>query len=306
MVEIEKNKECVARAAFRALRPVQWVKNSLVAAPLFFAVADPEQGLRRKETLLPAVVTAICAAVIFCAISSGIYLLNDIHDRAEDALHPVKRYRPVASGALPVMIAAWMSAALLTIGLIASAAVSRAFFAIAFAYVVLQVFYSIGIKRILLLDVVAIACGFVMRAIAGAVAIKVDISPWLILCTFFISLFLALCKRRQEKVVRSIGEQRHSVKSYGLTLLNLLITIAATSTIISYSLYTVSAETVAKFGTMRLGYTIPFVVFGIFRYLHLVFVKDEGERPERALFSDVGILLAVALYLATFAAIIAL
>ena len=180
------------------------------------------------------------------------------------------------------------------------------FCAIAGIYVAMQFAYTLLLKRVALLDVVVIAIGFVMRAIAGAVAIKVDISPWLVLCTFFISLFLALCKRRQEKVIHAESEQRHSVKGYGVTLLNLLISIAATSTIIAYSLYTVSAETVAKFGTRRLGATIPFVVFGVFRYLYLVFTEKQGERPEQTLLSDAAILVTVALYLTAFATVLAL
>jgi 4-hydroxybenzoate polyprenyltransferase len=199
-----------------------------------------------------------------------------------------------------------MAAALLAVGIASAFALSRNFGAVTAAYAALQTAYTLLLKRVPLLDVVILAAGFVLRAIAGAVAIRVEISPWLVLCTFFIALFLALCKRRQEKTLRLEDEQRPSVRGYGVALLNLLISISATSAIVAYALYTVSAETVAKFGTARLGFTIPFVVFGVFRYLLLVFTKDEGERPERTLLTDAGIILTVALYLVAFAAILAL
>lgn len=290
----------------RAMRPAQWVKNALVAAPLFFAYGDQFQGLSAAKALAPAAATSFLAVISFCLVSSGIYLFNDILDRAEDALHPVKRFRPIASGELSVAAARAASAILLLVGLGLASALGGKFCAIAGIYVAMQFAYTLLLKRVALLDVVVIAIGFVMRAIAGAVAIKVDISPWLVLCTFFISLFLALCKRRQEKVIHAESEQRRSVKGYGVTLLNLLISIAATSTIIAYSLYTVSAETVAKFGTRRLGATIPFVVFGVFRYLYLVFTEKQGERPEQTLLSDTAILITVALYLTAFATVLAL
>lgn len=293
-------------AAVRAMRPVQWIKNGLVVAPLFFAWADPAQGLAGRGSILAAGRTSILAALAFCLVSSGIYLVNDIRDRDDDARHPVKRLRPIASGALPVALARVEAAALLAAGLAGAFAISRHFGAVAAAYAAMQAAYTLFLKRVPLLDVVVIAVGFVLRAIAGAVAIRVAISSWLVLCTFFIALFLALCKRRQEKTLRLEGEQRRSVKGYGVTLLNLLISISATSAIMAYALYTVSAETVAKFGTARLGFTVPFVVFGVFRYLHLVFTKDEGERPERTLLTDPGIILTIALYLAAFAAILAL
>ena len=294
------------QVVFHSLRPAQWIKNALVAAPLFFACADPAQGIGGREAFLRAAATSLLATLSFCLVSGGIYVMNDIIDRDDDARHPVKRLRPVASGALPLAAARLLSAASLALGLGAAFAVSRPFGGAAAAYAALQFLYTLFLKRVPLLDVLVIASGFVLRAIAGAVAIRVDISPWLVLCTFFISLFLALCKRRQEKVVHLEGEQRRSVRGYGVGLLNLLISISATSTILSYALYTVSADTVAKFGTARLGLTIPFVVFGVFRYLHLVYSRDEGERPERTLLSDCGILATVALYLAAFAAILAL
>lgn len=293
-----------ARTMLAAMRPGQWVKNALVAAPLFFAWGDPGQGLGSKAALAAAAAKAVAATLAFCAVSSGIYLFNDIRDRREDARHPVKRFRPIASGALSVGSAAALAALLLAAGIGVAFAASTAFGVVAAAYAAMQVLYTLVLKRVVLLDVIVIAIGFVMRAVGGALAIGVAISPWLVLCTFFLSLFLALCKRRQEKIMRDENEQRRSLKSYSVALLDILIAISSTLAIASYALYAVSAETVAKFGTHRLAYTVPFVVFGVFRYVHLVFVESCGERPERTLLTDGTILATVFLYLVAFAVIL--
>lgn len=293
-----------ARTMLAAMRPGQWVKNALVAAPLFFAWGDPGQGLGSKAALAAAAAKAVAATLAFCAVSSGIYLFNDFRDRREDARHPVKRFRPIASGALSVGSAAALAALLLAAGIGVAFAASTAFGVVAAAYAAMQVLYTLVLKRVVLLDVIVIAIGFVMRAVGGALAIGVAISPWLVLCTFFLSLFLALCKRRQEKIMRDENEQRRSLKSYSVALLDILIAISSTLAIASYALYAVSAETVAKFGTHRLAYTVPFVVFGVFRYVHLVFVESCGERPERTLLTDGTILATVFLYLVAFAVIL--
>lgn len=293
-----------ARTMLAAMRPGQWVKNALVAAPLFFAWGDPGQGLGSKAALAAAAAKAVAATLAFCTVSSGIYLFNDIRDRREDARHPVKRFRPIASGALSVGSAAALAALLLAAGIGVAFAASTAFGVVAAAYAAMQVLYTLVLKRVVLLDVIVIAIGFVMRAVGGALAIGVAISPWLVLCTFFLSLFLALCKRRQEKITRDESEQRRSLKSYSVALLDILIAISSTLSIASYALYAVSAETVAKFGTHRLAYTVPFVVFGVFRYVHLVFVESRGERPERTLLTDGAILATVFLYLVAFAVIL--
>lgn len=283
-----------------SLRPAQWLKNGLVVAPLIFAFGDPGQGLSSSGALAHAAVKSAIAAISFCLISSSVYLFNDIRDRAADALHPVKRLRPIASGELSVPAASRASAALLGAGMLLAAASGRGFLAIAAAYVALQAAYTLFLKHIALIDVVVIAVGFVMRAVAGALAIKVDISPWLVLCTFSLSLFLALCKRRQEKVVRAESEQRQSLRNCGVGLLNILVSAAAALTVAAYSLYTVSAETISKFGTRRLCATIPFVAFGVSRYLYLVFTGKQGERPEHTLLADGMIAATVLLYLVTF------
>lgn len=290
-------------ALLRALRPQQWVKNLFVMAPLFFAWGDAGQGVGLDR--LDRLVVSIGAAAVFCMASGAIYLLNDIHDRREDSRHPFKKFRPIASGELPVATAAVAAAALLAAGLASAAAIGRGFLLAVAAYAMMQCCYTILFKKVALLDVIVIATGFVLRAVAGAVAIHVDISPWLILCTFFISLFLALCKRRQEKVVHVAEAQRTALKGYSTRLLDLLVGIAATATIIAYSLYTMAPATIEKFGTDRLFATIPFVLFGLFRYLMLVFTRNEGERPEKTLLTDGVIIATVVLYLASFCAILA-
>lgn len=300
MATLRKN----AAALLSAIRPVQWVKNLLVLAPLFFAWGDAGQWVRADR--LRCTCLSIAATAVFCIVSGAVYLFNDIRDREDDARHPIKKFRPVASGELGVHAAAVAASALLVAGLAASAMIGKGFLASIVAYTAMQCCYTIILKRLALLDVIVIAIGFVLRAVAGAVAIGVDISPWLILCTFFLSLFLALCKRRQEKVVHVADAQRISLRDYSVRLLDLLVGISATATIISYSLYTMSPATEAKFGTDYLFATIPFVVFGLFRYLHLVFARNEGERPERTLLTDGVIIATVFLYLTAFCLILRL
>lgn len=290
----------------RAMRPVQWVKNAVVVAPLFFAYGDPAQGLAQPGRLCHAATRSLAAAVVFCLVCSGVYLFNDILDRREDAAHPVKRFRPIASGEVPVRLASFAAAILAAAGLAAAFALPFPFGALVALYLLMQLVYTLALKRVALLDVVIVAAGFVLRAVAGAVAIRVAISPWLVLCTFFLSLFLALCKRRHEKTARSAEQQRSAMKGYSARLLDMLVAISATLAILAYSLYAISAETVAKFGSSRIALTIPFVVFGIFRYIWLVFRRDQGERPEKTLLTDWAILASVALFLLAFATILVL
>ncbi len=280
-------------AWIRLMRPEQWTKNGLVLAAFFFAYWDPDQNLR-EQGIRPFALSA-AATLLFCLASSGVYALNDWRDRVADRLHPVKRLRPVASGEIPPRTALAMSGGLLAAGLFGSL-FSPALSAILAAYTLLQFLYIFHLKHLPIADVFAIALGFVLRAAAGAAVLPARISPWLLLCTFLLALFLALCKRRQEKTMRSEGEQRRSVRSYPTQLLDSLIAISAAATIVSYALYTLSPETIARFGTPRLGLTIPFVVFGIFRYLHLVYGGHAGERPERVLLTDAAMIATVILY----------
>lgn len=283
---------------WRALRPNQWTKNGVVLAAFGFGYWDRSQGLSVADGLT----RALPAALIFCLISSGMYLLNDVHDRAADRVHPHKRHRPVAAGRVSVAAATRLGIFLLALGLGLGLWLSPAFAAVGAGYVGIQIAYTYALKHIALLDVFVIASGFVLRAIAGAVAIPVTISPWLLLCTFLLALFLALCKRRHEKLTAeelpsATGtSSRASLAQYDQRLLDLLIAIAAAATIVAYCLYTLSEGTVTKFGTSWLGFTIPFVIFGVFRYLDLVFRHEQGDRPEKILLTDVPLLVTLFLY----------
>ena len=280
-------------AWLRLMRPEQWTKNGLVLAAFFFAYWDPQQHLR-EQGLRPFAFSATAAA-LFCLVSSGIYALNDWRDRVADRLHPVKCLRPVASGEISSKAALTMSAGLLAAGIVGSL-FSPQLCVVISAYVAIQLLYTFRLKHVPLVDVFIIAAGFVLRAVAGAAVLSARISPWLLLCTFLLALFLALCKRRQEKVTRHESEQRRSVRAYSTQMLDSLISITAAATIVSYSLYTLSSETVARFRTPLLGLTIPLVIFGVFRYLYLVYTARAGERPEQVLLTDKTIIATIILY----------
>ena len=286
------------------MRPEQWTKNVVVMAALFFAFWDPSQHVRGKwPTML---LLSVVSAALFSIVSSGIYAFNDCRDRVFDRLHPVKRLRPVAAGELTLSFAYGFSAVLLVVGLALSFFLSKSFATIIALYIALQAIYSLRLKHVPLLDVFVIAMGFVLRALAGAAVLEVRISPWLVLCTFLLALFLALCKRRQEKKRMDAGAEttRRSLRGYAPLLLDQLIAISAGATIVCYSLYTLWPDTVERFGTDRLGFTIPFVIFGVFRYLQLVYSGNFGERPERILLTDTIMIVTVLLFLAVFAAVI--
>ena len=276
----------VFRSWFQALRPAQWLKNGVVLAAYFFAWADASQSAHVRGWLPPVV--AVAAAALFCCASSGIYLINDVRDREADRTHPVKRLRPLAAGLIRPQSAVGVAACLLFASLAGAAALSRAFALVLGGYCLMQIVYTLALKRIAYVDVFIIAAGFVLRAISGAVVLSVRISPWLLLCTFLLALFLALCKRRHEKILLDDAGESHraALSGYDRGLLDIQIGITSSATVVCYSIYTLSAETVQRFGTDRLGLTIPFVVFGIFRYLDLVYRHEEGGRPERVLLTD--------------------
>ena len=280
-------------AWLRLMRPEQWTKNGLVLAAFFFAYWDPQQHLREQG--LRPYAFSLAAAALFCLVSSGVYALNDWRDRVADRLHPVKRHRPVASGEIGSRTALALSAGLLAGGIL-GALFSPPLCAVIGAYVALQLLYTFRLKHVPLVDVFVIAAGFVLRAVAGAAVLSARISPWLLLCSFLLALFLALCKRRQEKVMRQESEQRRSVRAYSAQLLDSLIAITAAATVVSYALYTLSPDTTGRFGTPWLGLTIPLVVYGVFRYLHLDYDGRAGERPEQVLLTDRAIIATIVLY----------
>jgi 4-hydroxybenzoate polyprenyltransferase len=274
-------------ALLESLRPAQWVKNGFVFAALIFSRSLMDWHRTERVAL---------AAVVFCLISGAGYLFNDILDAAEDRQHPVKRLRPVASGRLSVRVAA-SAAALLALAVLAGAWVlDREFFLVTASYAVLNGLYSLFLKRVMLLDVFVIAAGFVLRVLGGGVVIHVEISAWLIVCTTLLALFLALTKRRHELVLlgRNASNHRPILAHYSPYFLDQLIGIVTASTVMSYALYTLSGDVNAKFPGKRLELTIPFVLFGIFRYLYLVHQTSEGGNPTRLLLTD-RVLLAVVL-----------
>jgi 4-hydroxybenzoate polyprenyltransferase len=272
-----------------SMRPKQWMKNLLLLAALIFS-----KNVFHPRMLL----TGVEAFVIFCVLSGGVYLLNDLADIEKDRVHPRKALRPLASGRLNPFPARMVCLALLVFSVAASFSINRAFAAVCLGYLALQIAYSKWLKERVILDLFSIAAGFFLRVIAGAKAIEVPISTWLLLCTLFLSLFLALGKRRHELVL--LGEEaRHHrgvLREYDVSLLDQMMGVVTAGTIISYSLYTLSNETVQKFQTENLGFTIPIVLYGIFRYLYLVYQKGEGGHPELLFFDDKSLLSAVLLY----------
>jgi 4-hydroxybenzoate polyprenyltransferase len=272
-----------------SLRPGQWSKNLLVFAGLLF-------GLRLFDT--SAVTAAVCAFAVFCVLSGVVYLVNDVADRESDRQHPLKAQRAIASGALPVSVALITAAVLSVVGLTGALAIGRPFAAVALAYLALQLLYSRPLKNIVIIDVLTIAIGFVLRAVAGAVAVSVEISHWLLVCTILLALFLALAKRRHEIVLLagSAISHRPILGEYSAYLLDQMIGVVTASTLIAYIFYTISPETQEKFGTPWLGLTIPFPLYGIFRYLYLVHQREGGGSPADLLLTDRPLLACVALW----------
>jgi 4-hydroxybenzoate polyprenyltransferase len=268
-----------------SLRPAQWSKNLLVFAGLLF-------GHRLFDA--PSVVNAVSAFVVFCVLSGVVYLVNDITDRE------------IASGALPVPIAAAVAIVLGAGGLAAAYAIGPAFAAVAAAYLALQFLYSFALKHIVIIDALTLAIGFVLRAVGGAVAVHVEISQWLLVCTILLALFIALAKRRHEIVLLAGAASNHRpiLGEYSPYLLDQMIGVVTASTLISYVFYTISPETQAKFGTPWLGLTIPFPLYGIFRYLYLVHQREGGGSPADLLLTDRPLLACVALWALTVALII--
>ena len=278
-----------AAPLIRSLRPGQWTKNLLVFAGLIFGekLLDPNAAGR-----------AAAAFGIFCLLSSTVYLVNDVRDREADRLHPVKAKRPIASGALGVTTA--VAAAVLLAAVSAGAAfwLSYTFGLVALAYLGLLTAYSFVLKRVVIVDVLVLSGGFVLRAAAGAVAVGVDFSHWLLLLTLLGALFLALSKRRAELVALAggAGAHRKSLAQYSPYLLDQMIGVVTASTLLAYAFYTIHPETVAKFGTDRLLWTVPFPLYGIFRYLYLVHQREGGGNPSDTLLDDRPILACVALW----------
>lgn len=272
-----------------SLRPDQWTKNLLVFAGLLFGGRLDESG---------AVLVASAAFLIFCALSGAGYLFNDVLDRRTDRHHPLKRTRPIAAGQLSIRTALMAAAILSAAALGGAVLIQPTFGMVATAYLALLLLYSTTLKHTVIVDVLTIAAGFVLRAVAGAIAVAVPISHWLLVCTTLLALFLALSKRRHELILLAEGAGGHRpiLQEYSPYLLDQMIAVVTASTLIAYSVYATSAETAERLGTRRLGLTIPFVLYGIFRYLYLVHQKRGGGSPAALLLTDRPLLVCVALW----------
>jgi 4-hydroxybenzoate polyprenyltransferase len=273
----------------RALRPAQWSKNLFVLAPLVFAHRlDDPQALAR----------AIGAFAAFCAAASAIYLLNDLHDIEEDRRHPRKRLRPLAAGLMrPATALVWSTA---LAGLAGGAALwlGPAFARFLICYLGLNILYSWRLKHLVILDVMSISLGFVLRVLAGAAAVGVAVSSWILLCTIFLALFLAFSKRRHELVLlaSSAANQRRVLDSYSPAFLDQMINVVTASAVVSYALYAVAPETVEKYHSQNLVYTVPMVLYGIFRYLYLIYQTADERNPTEALLHDTPFILNMVIW----------
>ncbi|NQT06287.1 MAG: decaprenyl-phosphate phosphoribosyltransferase [Candidatus Omnitrophica bacterium] len=279
------------------IRPKQWLKNLFIFMPLLFGSL-----LFNVEKLLDS----ILAFVIFCLISGGVYLMNDIRDRQKDKVHPKKRKRPVASGRLSVKLASLISIILIVISLSWSYLTEWKLFIVVLLYVLLHIFYTFRIKHEVILDVILIAVGFELRIWGGAVMIGIEPSVWLQLCVFVLALFLGFIKRRQEKslLYGKAEDHREVLRYYRPYFLDQMILISATLCVVFYGLYSVTSDVVARIGGNQMAYTIPFVVYGIFRYLYLVHVKRLGGDPGEVLISDIPFVINMIMWLLVSAFII--
>jgi 4-hydroxybenzoate polyprenyltransferase len=282
---------------FKSIRPQQWLKNLFIFAPLIFS-----ENIFNRSMFLQS----ILAFAVFCLLSGALYILNDLKDLEEDRLHPIKSKRPLAAGELKKRQAIAAFVILSFISLLFASLVNEKFLWVCLVYYFLQIAYSFALKHVVILDVFIVASGFFLRVIAGAVAIQVQISPWLLICTTLLALFLALGKRRHEILLLDEEAVNHRpiLKEYSPYLLDQMISVVTASTVIAYCLYTISGETIEKFGTNKLILTVPFVLYGIFRYLYLIHQKAEGGTPETLILKDRPLLLDIFFWVVSAALII--
>ncbi|SCZ02858.1 4-hydroxybenzoate polyprenyltransferase [Paenibacillus polysaccharolyticus] len=279
---------------FKLLRPKQWTKNLLLFAALLFSFEEI-----RTETI----VSTVIGFLLFSLVAGCVYILNDYVDRERDRQHPTKKFRPIASGQVNPTHAIVFGMALLVFSLGAAFVMNPLFGVLCIVYFLLNVSYSFVLKHLVILDMMTIAAGFVLRAIAGGVLIHVPFTPWFLICTMLLSLFLAIGKRRNELTLLegNTGSHRKVLDNYSITLLDQFNTIVTTATIISYSLFTFTSDR-----TIHLMWTIPLVIYGMFRYLYLIHMKNQGGSPDRVLFEDKPILITVILYVVSVITIFAI
>ena len=283
--------------ALQLMRPRQWVKNGFVLVGLIFGHGFSDPALLTKAGVL---------LVAFCMVSSGVYVLNDVLDRQADRAHPKKRQRPVARGAVTPRAALTFALLLAAAGLALASLVSPVALGLAACYVVLNLGYSAGLKHVAILDVFLIAAGFMLRILAGTLGLDIAPSHWLLLCGFMVTVFLGFAKRRAELFALSPAEhggrgrgtaQRPVLDHYSTRLLDQFIAVSAAGAMVAYALYTVDAKTVAIHGTDRLVYTVPLVLYGLFRYLHVLYRGRGGVDPAAELLADGHLLVVIALWL---------
>ena len=284
------------RAVVTSLRPHQWTKNLVVFAA--WPLGTVEGHLSQHLFDLESAWRVLAAFVIFCGLSGAVYLLNDVSDVERDRLHPRKRLRPIASGQLGRQPALLISALLAVVACGGSLTLGYRFTAVALGYVLLNLLYSFWLKNVLIVDALTVSLGFLLRAVAGALAISVEINDWLLICTILLALFITLCKRRHEltSLNDTASGHRRILAEYSPYLLDQMIAVVTASCVMAYALATTAPETVAKYGTHRLAWTIPFVLYGIFRYLYLVHQKEQGGSPTDILLTDRPLLIDVALW----------
>ncbi|MFH1687386.1 MAG: decaprenyl-phosphate phosphoribosyltransferase [bacterium] len=279
------------KSLIKLARPKQWLKNGVVLAALIFSGAATDPDLLQ---------TSLWAVGLFCLLSSAVYVMNDIVDRKKDRQHPLKMHRPIASGKVSVSTAGAFLAGLLVLGLAGAWLLNPMFFVAAVAFLTLNVAYSLWLKNIVILDVMSIAVSFSLRAYAGAFAIGVPASKWLLINTILLALFLGFGKRRHELVALEGNATKHrsSLGHYSPYLLDQLIGVVTASVVVAYMLYTFSPEVSEKLGTNNLFFTVPLVLYGIFRYLYLIHKEERGGSPTDILISDRPILIDVIVWLA--------
>ncbi|EPG73850.1 prenyltransferase, UbiA family [Leptospira fainei serovar Hurstbridge str. BUT 6] len=269
----------------KLLRPHQWVKNIILFAGIIFG---------KKLGELESVERAIAAFFLFSLTASCQYVINDFLDRKEDALHPEKKHRPLASGAITPTVALFLTAILLSGTLVLSFRLQPEFFYLVTFYLVFNVIYSRFLKHMVILDVMSISIGFVVRAVAGSVVVGVSFSSWLLLCTFMLALYWGFGKRRGELIILEDGAIGHRkiLEEYSVNFLDLMMGIVATMTLVTYVMYVTSPTTIENLGTDKMVYTIPIVVYAIFRSLYIIYIKNMGHNPTRAILTDLGVLVA--------------
>jgi 4-hydroxybenzoate polyprenyltransferase len=279
-------KPALVVSAVRALRPKQWTKNGVLLAPLLFAKNVLVEGQALKSAV---------AVAAFSLLASGVYVVNDWFDREKDRHHPEKRKRPIAAGHISGLEAAVLVTLVWGAAVGAGQWLGTSFVAVMGAYAALQVLYTFALKRLVILDIMAIALGFIIRVVAGAEAISVVVSNWLFLCTLLGAVFLGFAKRRAElSSLEDAAAHRANLAEYSLPMLDQMMSISASACILAYGLYTVSAETLHRVGNDHLKFTVPPVVYGVFRYLFLVHKRGAGGAPEKVLLGDVPLLATVA------------